>query len=71
MDKQTKRKIFYNKLYTEIRKPMDKQTPSQTKQDNIFWNSTIVGKEIQQSIQDLTQEYWESGFEVGKQTKKR
>ena len=43
---------------------MEKQ---KEEQDNIFWNDTLLGKKINKSIQELTQEYWESGFEVGKQ----
>ncbi len=33
--------------------------------EKIFWNGTVLGKEINRTIQDLCQEYWESGFSMG------
>ena len=37
----------------------------------IFWHNTVVGKQIEENIQELTQEYWEAGFSIGNNLEKQ
>jgi hypothetical protein len=45
---------------------MNKPRPIIIDEGNIFWKETITGKNLTQAVQELTQEYWESGFAMGK-----